>query len=146
MLKASSLNFVGNVEGHDLFTGQGGRGRDGRLHRQRGAEGLRDLRRARDRPDPRGARAATCAGGSGRCSSSPPSGPPEARSDPSEIGGAPLLGREGLLRDRPRPVERPRAVKHGIRTAAEFHASGVNAAIEGELCRPRAARTEAASA
>ena len=42
VLKASSLNFVGNVEGHDLFTRQGGRGGDGRLHRQRGAQGLRD--------------------------------------------------------------------------------------------------------
>jgi hypothetical protein len=36
-------------------------------------------------------------------------------------------------------------VKHGIRTAAFFHSSGVNAAIEAEL-RALAERKEAASA
>jgi fatty acid/phospholipid biosynthesis enzyme len=38
-----------------------------------------------------------------------------------------------------------RAVMHGIRTAAEFHSSGVNAAIEAEL-GALGARKEAASA
>jgi fatty acid/phospholipid biosynthesis enzyme len=38
-----------------------------------------------------------------------------------------------------------RAVKHGIRTAAEFFKSGVNEAIETEL-RPLGRRKEAAGA
>ena len=36
VLKGSTLNFVGNVEGARHLHGQGGRHRDGRLHRQRG--------------------------------------------------------------------------------------------------------------
>jgi fatty acid/phospholipid biosynthesis enzyme len=40
---------------------------------------------------------------------------------------------------------RARAVKHGIRTAAEFHSSGVNAAIQAELSA-LGTRKEAASA
>ena len=50
VLKDSSLNFIGNVEGHDVFTRQGGRDRDGRLHRQRGPEGQRDAGRVADAP------------------------------------------------------------------------------------------------
>ena len=33
----SSLNFIGNVEGRDIYNGQLRRGRDRRLHRQRRA-------------------------------------------------------------------------------------------------------------
>ncbi len=66
------------------------------------------------------------------------------RSDASEVGGAPLLGLTGCcVIGHGRSTAR--SVKHGIRTAAEFHTSGVNAAIEAEL-RGLGARKEAASA
>jgi phosphate acyltransferase len=54
------------------------------------------------------------------------------RIDPSEYGGAPLLGVKGCCvigHGKSNAV----AIKHGIRTAAEFFASGVNARIEAEL-------------
>ena len=143
VLKASSLNFVGNVEGHDLFTGKvdvvvtdGFTGNvvlkacetlAGFVVDLIGEEVGRDLRRRAGayllRPAFRAAR---------------------RRSDPAEVGGAPLLGLRGCC-----VIGHGRsgahAVKHGIRTAAEFHASGVNAAIEREL-RGLSARKEAASA
>jgi len=143
VLKASSLNFVGNVEGHDLFTGRvdvvvvdgftgnvvlkacetlaewvieliGEEvGRDAR--RQVGAWLLRPAFRAALR-----------------------------RSDASEAGGAPLLGVKGccVIGHGRSSV---RSVKNGIRAAAEFHTSGVNAAIAAEL-RVLAARREATTA
>ena len=42
LLKESSLNFVGNVEGRDIYNGQLRRRRDRRLHRQRRAQDLRE--------------------------------------------------------------------------------------------------------
>jgi glycerol-3-phosphate acyltransferase PlsX len=66
------------------------------------------------------------------------------RSDPGEIGGAPLLGMKGCCVIG-HGKSHARAVMHGIRTAAEFHTSGVNAAIERELGR-LAGRKQAASA
>jgi len=66
------------------------------------------------------------------------------RSDPGEVGGAPLLGVKGCcVIGHGRSTAR--AVMHGTRTAAEFHTSGVNAAIEREL-RALGAGREAASA
>jgi len=66
------------------------------------------------------------------------------RSDPAEIGGAPLLGLRGCCVIG-HGKAKARAVKHGIRTAAFFHSSGVNTAIEAEL-RALGERKEAASA
>jgi glycerol-3-phosphate acyltransferase PlsX len=54
------------------------------------------------------------------------------RSDPAEVGGAPLLGVAGCCVIG-HGKSGARAVMHGIRTAAEFHSSGVNAAIQAEL-------------
>jgi glycerol-3-phosphate acyltransferase PlsX len=54
------------------------------------------------------------------------------RIDPDEYGGAPLLGVKGCCvigHGNSNAV----AIKHGIRTAAEFFTSGVNARIEAEL-------------
>jgi glycerol-3-phosphate acyltransferase PlsX len=65
------------------------------------------------------------------------------RIDPSEYGGAPLLGVRGCCvigHGRSSAV----AVKHGIRTAAEFFSSGVNPMIEAEL-RALGLRKEGAS-
>jgi glycerol-3-phosphate acyltransferase PlsX len=66
------------------------------------------------------------------------------RSDPAEVGGAPLLGLTGCCVIG-HGHSTPRAVMHGIRAAAEFHSSGVNAAIEAELA-DLGARKEAAGA
>ena len=65
------------------------------------------------------------------------------RSDPAEVGGAPLLGLKGccVIGHGKSCVQ---AIEAGIRTAATFHASGVNAAIESELralARAEGART-----
>jgi glycerol-3-phosphate acyltransferase PlsX len=64
------------------------------------------------------------------------------RSDPEQIGGAPLLGLKGCC-----VIGHGKsgalAIEAGIRTAASFHASGVNGAIEHELRtlgRPEGAR------
>ena len=54
------------------------------------------------------------------------------RSDPAEIGGAPLLGLRGCCVIG-HGKSSARAIEAGIRTAASFYASGVNAAIESEL-------------
>jgi glycerol-3-phosphate acyltransferase PlsX len=54
------------------------------------------------------------------------------RIDPSEYGGAPLLGVKGCCvigHGRSNAL----AIKHGIRTAAEFFSSGANGRIEAEL-------------
>jgi glycerol-3-phosphate acyltransferase PlsX len=60
------------------------------------------------------------------------------------VGGAPLLGVKGCCVIG-HGKSTARAVMHGVRTAAEFHTSGVNAAIEWEL-RGLATGKEAASA
>jgi len=54
------------------------------------------------------------------------------RSDPAEIGGAPLLGLRGCCVIGHGKSD-ARAIEAGILCAASFHESGVNAAIESEL-------------
>jgi phosphate acyltransferase len=64
------------------------------------------------------------------------------RIDPSEYGGAPLLGMKGCCvigHGR----SNAQAIKHGVRVAAAFYKSGVNDSIEAEL-RALGARKEAA--
>jgi glycerol-3-phosphate acyltransferase PlsX len=131
VLKASSLNFVGNVEGHDLFTGKvdvvimdGFTGNVVLKAVETCAEFVVDLLReeiGRDRRRKLGAWLLMPAFRAVR-----------RRSDPAEVGGAPLLGVKGCCVIG-HGHSTPRAVMHGIRTAAEFHSSGVNAAIEAEL-------------
>jgi glycerol-3-phosphate acyltransferase PlsX len=143
VLKASSLNFVGNVEGHDLFTGKvdvvvmdGFTGNVVLKAVETCAELVVDLIReevGRDLRRRLGSWLLTPAFRAAR-----------RRSDPAEVGGAPLLGVKGCCVIG-HGKSRARAVKHGIRTAAEFHSSGVNAAIEAEL-GALGARKEAASA
>ena len=87
---------------------QGGRGRDGRLHGQRRAEGLRDGRRARASSwSGPGCRAA-CAGALLRRSLKPAFEAVKRRSDPARDRRRAALGPARLLRDRPRQVERAR--------------------------------------
>lgn len=143
VLKASSLNFVGNVEGHDLFTGKvdvvvmdGFTGNVVLKAVETCAELVIELIREEVGRDLRGRVGAFLLKPAFRAA--------RRRSDPSEVGGAPLLGVKGCcVIGHGRSTAR--SVKHGIRTAAEFHTSGVNAAIEAEL-GGLGARKEAASA
>jgi len=143
VLKASPLNFVGNVEGHDLFTGKvdvvvmdGFTGNVVLKAAETCAELVIDLIREEVGRDLRGRVGAFLLKPAFRAA--------RRRSDPSEVGGAPLLGVKGCCVIG-HGHSTARSVMHGIRTAAGFHASGVNATIESEL-RALGARKEAASA
>jgi glycerol-3-phosphate acyltransferase PlsX len=139
VLKESTLNFIGNVEGHDLFTGKvdvivmdGFTGNVALKASETLAESMMHLIKEELMRTPlrqfgamlsRGAFAAV-----------------QRRIDPDEYGGAPLLGVNGCVvigHGRSTAV----AVKHGIRVAAEFFTSGVNQRIEAEL-RALGARKE----
>jgi glycerol-3-phosphate acyltransferase PlsX len=131
VLKASSLNFVGNVEGHDLFTGRvdvivmdGFTGNVALKASESLAESMMQLiREELSRTLPRQI-GAWLARGAFRAV--------KRRIDPSEYGGAPLLGLKGCCvigHGRSNAM----AIKHGIRAAAEFFRSGVNERIEAEL-------------
>jgi glycerol-3-phosphate acyltransferase PlsX len=143
VLRGSSLNFLGNVEGHDLFTGKADvivmDGFTGNvvlkacetlagfmieLIREELMSGLRTR--------------------AGAWLSQPAFREVRRRSDPAETGGAPLLGMKGCCVIG-HGKSSARAVMHGIRTAAEFWASGVNDAIEAEL-RGLGARKETLTA
>jgi glycerol-3-phosphate acyltransferase PlsX len=143
VLKASSLNFVGNVEGHDLFTGKvdvvvmdGFTGNVVLKACETLADLVIDLIREEVGRDVRGR--------IGSFLLKPAFRTARRRSDPAEIGGAPLLGLRGCCVIG-HGKAKARAVKHGIRAAAFFHSSGVNTAIEAEL-RALGERKEAASA
>ncbi|HSD65248.1 MAG TPA: phosphate acyltransferase PlsX [Vicinamibacteria bacterium] len=143
VLKASSLNFVGNVEGHDLFTGKvdvvvmdGFTGNVVLKAVETCAELVVDLIREEIGRDLRRR--------AGAWLLKPAFEAARRRSDPAEVGGAPLLGVKGCCVIG-HGHSTPRAVMHGIRAAAELHSSGVNAAIEAELAA-LGARKEAASA
>jgi glycerol-3-phosphate acyltransferase PlsX len=143
VLKASRVNFVGNVEGHDLFTGRvdvvvmdGFTGNVVLKACETLAELVIDLIREEVGRDLRRKLGAFLLKPAFRAA--------RRRSDAGEVGGAPLLGVKGCcVIGHGRSTAR--AVRHGIRTAAEFHMSGVNAAIEAEL-GALGARKEAASA
>jgi len=141
VLKQSSLNFVGNVEGHDLFSGKvdvvvmdGFTGNVVLKASETAAELVFDLLKD---AIPRGIR-----GRLGALLLQPAFAAVRRRSDPEEVGGAPLLGLKGCC-----VIGHGKsgalAIEAGIRTAASFHASGVNGTIEHELRtlgRPEGAR------
>ena len=143
VLKSSSLNFLGNVEGHDLFTGKvdvvvtdGLTGNVVLKACETLAELMIDLIREELRRTPRSR--------VGAWLSRPAFRAVRRRSDSAETGGAPLLGVRGCC-VLGHGKSSAHAVMHGIRTAAEFFASGVNDSIEAEL-RTLGARKEARSA
>jgi glycerol-3-phosphate acyltransferase PlsX len=143
VLKGSSLNFVGNVEGHDLFTGKvdvvvtdGLTGNVVLKACETLAEFMIDLIREELRRDLRSR--------AGAWLSMPALRAVRRRSDSAETGGAPLLGVNGCCVIG-HGKSSSHAIMHGIRTAAEFYRSGVNDAIEAEL-RHLGARKEARSA
>ncbi len=142
VLRDSSLNFVGNVEGHDVFTGKvdvvvmdGFTGNVMLKACETLAEFMIELIREELLSSVRTR--------VGAWLSQPAFRAVRRRSDPAEIGGAPLLGMKGCCVIG-HGKSSARAVMHGIRTAAEFFASGVNDSIETEL-RSLGARKEAAS-
>jgi phosphate acyltransferase len=131
VLKASSLNFVGNVEGHDLFTGKvdvavmdGFTGNVVLKAAETAGELVFELIRE---AMPRGLRGLVAA-----LLLRPALATVRRRSHPDEIGGAPLLGLRGCCVIG-HGKSTALAIEQGIRTAAHFHSSGVNAAIESEL-------------
>jgi len=131
VLKRSSLNFVGNVEGHDLFTGKvdvvvmdGFTGNVVLKASETAAELVFELIREAMPGGLRGALLTRLA--------RPAFEAVQRRSDPALIGGAPLIGLRGCCVIG-HGKSSARAIEHGIRTAAFFHTSGVNAAIENEL-------------
>jgi glycerol-3-phosphate acyltransferase PlsX len=131
VLKRSSLNFVGNVEGHDLFTGKvdvvvmdGFTGNVVLKASETAIELVFDLIRA---GMPGGLRGALLSLLMRKAFEAV-----RRRHDPEEIGGVPLLGLRGCCVIG-HGKSGARAIEAGIRTAAFFHKSGVNAAIEAEL-------------
>lgn len=142
-LKGSSLNFVGNVEGHDLFTGRvdvvvmdGFTGNVVLKACETLAEFVIDLIRDEVRRDARSRLGGWLLEPGFRAA--------RRRSDPTEVGGAPLLGLKGCCVIG-HGKSTPQAIMHGIRTAADFHTSGTNATIENEL-RGLAPREQVANA
>jgi glycerol-3-phosphate acyltransferase PlsX len=145
VLKRSSLEFVGNLEGHDLFSGRadvvvtdGFTGNVALKASESASELVLELVRAELPGGLRGALLGILL--------RPVLEAVRRAADPDEIGGAPLLGLRGCCvigHGR----SRARAIEAGIASAAAFQRSGVNQAIERELralCRAPAG--EAASA
>jgi glycerol-3-phosphate acyltransferase PlsX len=143
VLKGSSLNFIGNVEGGDIFTGKvdvivmdGFTGNVALKASETLADTMLHLIREELERTPLRRLGAALSRGAFRAV--------KRRIDPSEYGGAPLLGVHGCCvigHGRSNAL----AIKHGIRTAAEFYTSGVNQRIEDEL-RALGARKETSSA
>ena len=131
VLKGSSLNFIGNVEGHDIFTGRvdvivtdGFTGNVALKASETLAESIIHLLREE--------LSRTLLTRLGALLSLPAFRAVRRRIDPSEYGGAPLLGVKGCCvigHGRSDVV----AIKHGVRVAAEFSRSRVNPSIEAEL-------------
>jgi glycerol-3-phosphate acyltransferase PlsX len=144
VLKASPLNFVGNVEGHDIFNGKVDvivmDGFTGNVV-LKACESLADsmlhlLREELGR---------TAATKFGALLSRSAFRNVKKRTDASETGGAPLLGVKGCCVIG-HGSSNAYAVKHGIRTAAEFFTSGVNEKIEAEVRALAKSRDAAAAA
>lgn len=140
---ARHLNFVGNVEGHDLFSGKvdvvvmdGFTGNVALKASETLAESILHLLREEiERSSPFARLGALMARGAFRAV--------RKRIDPAEYGGAPLLGVRGACVIG-HGKSNAYAIKQGVRAAAGFHSSGVNASIEREL-RELCARRDAAA-
>jgi glycerol-3-phosphate acyltransferase PlsX len=141
VLKVAPLNFVGNVEGRDLFNGKvdviivdGFTGNVVLKASESLAESLFALLREELSRTPMRKLWAWLSRYAYRAI--------KKRTDAAEYGGAPLLGVKGCCvigHGRSTPV----AVMHGVRVAAEFYASGVNRQIEAELKELGAGREQA---
>lgn len=131
VLRGSSLNFVGNVEGRDLFTGKvdvvvldGFTGNVVLKACESLAESMMSLLREELCRNPVRRLGAWLSLGAFRAV--------RTRTDAAEYGGAPLLGLRGCCVIG-HGSSRAHAVRQGIRAAAEFARSGLNDVIEREL-------------
>jgi glycerol-3-phosphate acyltransferase PlsX len=137
MLKELGLNFIGNVEGRDLFSGIADvivcDGFVGNVA-LKVSEGLVDMIRSMLRESLE----ATLSRKIGYVLSKSAYTDFKKRVDYSEIGGAPLLGVKGvciICHGR----SNANAIRNAIRIAADFASSNMNQRIEEELRRRRAA-------
>ena len=137
-LKGSQLNFVGNIEGHDIFSEKVDvvvmDGFTGNVV-LKASETLADsMMRLVDEETRRSWRTRI-----GAWLARPAIRATRRRIDPAEQGGAPLLGVRGCCY-----IGHGRstwaAVRQGIRAAAEFFASGVNGELQAELAALAARR------
>lgn len=131
VLKTSSLNFIGNVEGRDLFTGKvdvvvmdGFTGNVALKASESLAGSIMHLLREELLRSPLSRLGALLSRGAFRAV--------RRRIDPAEYGGAPLLGVRGCCVIG-HGSSNAYAIRQGIRAAAEFFSSGVNGQIEAEL-------------
>lgn len=143
VLKGSALNFIGNVEGRDVFNGTVDvivmDGFTGNVVLKAGeslAESLFLLLKEELSRTPFRKVSAWLSRNAFRAI--------RKRTDPSEYGGAPLLGVRGCCVIG-HGSSTPYAIRQGIRAAAEFFSSGVNERIEAEL-RALGTRKETAPA
>lgn len=140
-LKQSHLNFVGNVEGHEVFNGEadvvvmdGFTGNAILKSSETLASSIVHMLKEEIRRRPLAMAGAVLAQGAFKAL--------KKRIDPREVGGAPLLGINGCC-----VIGHGKsdafAISEGIRTAGEFSRSGINAKITAEVAR--LARAEAAA-
>ena len=139
LMRDLPLNFIGNVEGRDLFNGRVDvvvcDGFVGNVALKT-SEGLGKLVSA----SLRGSMTSTLSAKMGALLSRNAFAAFKKRLDYSEYGGAPLLGVRGVCIVG-HGSSNERAIMNGIRVAAEFAQGGVNAQIEHELAQ-RPARAE----
>lgn len=133
LLKSLPLNFVGNVEGRDLYTGETDvivcDGFVGNVA-LKVSEGLVDVFKHMLQES----LSATTTRKLGYALARPAFTEFKRRVDYSEFGGAPLLGVRGVcIIGHGRST--PKALKNAIRVAAEFAGARLNAQIEEELAR-----------
>jgi len=132
-LKDSHLNFVGNVEGHEVFNGEadvvvmdGFTGNVILKSSETLASSIVHMLKEEIRKRPLAMAGAVLAKGAFSAL--------KKRIDPREVGGAPLLGVKGCC-----VIGHGKsdafAVSEGIRTAGEFSKSGINAKITAEVAR-----------
>lgn len=141
-LKESHLNFVGNVEGHEVFNGEadvvvmdGFTGNVILKSSETLASSIVHMLKEEIRKRPLAMAGAVLAGGAFKAL--------KKRIDPREVGGAPLLGVKGCC-----VIGHGKsdafAICEGIRTSGEFSRSGINAKITAEVARlARAEQSEA---
>lgn len=131
VLKGSALNFIGNVEGRDIFNGAADvvvmDGFTGNVVLKAGESLAESLFLLLREELSRTALRRVWAWLSRHAFRAI-----RKRTDPSEYGGAPLLGVRGCCVIG-HGSSTPYAIRQGIRAAAEFFRSGVNGRIEAEL-------------
>jgi len=131
LLKDSSLNFVGNVEGRDIYNGQCDvivcDGFVGNVA-LKASEGLTKLVREMLKES----LTTTVTAQVGALLSRKAFNAFKRRLDPSEYGGAPLLGVRGVCIIG-HGSSNERAIMNGIRVTAEFSQAGINDRIEREF-------------